>query len=436
MNALGFAWRSLVRQPARTTLGVLGVAAVGALLFDMLMLSTGLITSMRDLLEQGGWDVRVSAGDLPSEGPRMSGSLAAADAIAALPSVRAVLLIRTAHAELERLSARPLRARFNGATVHASTDPGDGIGPPWTILRGRQPEGTDEMVIDETIASAMALELGSEVRLRVSCVRDLDEALPASRLQVVGVAEFPFAVVGENTVGGTLDSLRAACGGNVDDDADFILAASAGDPDQAAAAVRLIVPDLNVATNEALLGRIQETGFTYFRQISTVLTTVTVSFAVLLITVLLTVSVNQRLGEVAALRALGFDARVGEVQGEYCPGRYSINLGGRWKVMGVGQRLRRGVAHVGGVVAVSGHEAINEVLTPVYRALSFDWDPAVTGSLQAARSGTTTAEVSEALLAELSSFGEIAKGGLNRSTLELAARLLPDHLPTEYPTPS
>ncbi len=306
MNAIGFASRSLVRQPARATLGVLGVAAVGALLFDMLMLSTGLITSMRDLLEQGGWDVRVSAGDLPSEGPRMSGSLAAADAIAALPSVRAVLLIRTAHAELERLSARPLRARFNGATVHASTDPGDGIGPPWTILRGRQPEGTDEMVIDETIASAMALELGSEVRLRVSCVRDLDEALPASRLQVVGVAEFPFAVVGENTVGGTLDSLRAACGGNVDDDADFILAASAGDPDQAAAAVRLIVPDLNVATNEALLGRIQETGFTYFRQISTVLTTVTVSFAVLLITVLLTVSVNQRLGEVAALRALGF----------------------------------------------------------------------------------------------------------------------------------
>ena len=39
------------------------------------------------------------------------------------------------------------------------------------------------------------------------------------------------------------------------------------------------------------------------------LTTVTLSFAVLLITVLLTVSVNQRLGEIAALRALGFSRR-------------------------------------------------------------------------------------------------------------------------------
>ena len=48
MNAVGFAWRSLVRQPARAALGVLGVAAVGALLFDMLMLSNGLVLSMRN----------------------------------------------------------------------------------------------------------------------------------------------------------------------------------------------------------------------------------------------------------------------------------------------------------------------------------------------------------------------------------------------------
>ena len=52
MNAMGFAWRSLVRQPARASLGVIGVAAVGALLFDMLLLSHGLVISMRDLFER------------------------------------------------------------------------------------------------------------------------------------------------------------------------------------------------------------------------------------------------------------------------------------------------------------------------------------------------------------------------------------------------
>ena len=71
-----------------------------------------------------------------------------------------------------------------------------------------------------------------------------------------------------------------------------------------------VVPgSLAAATNEEMLGRFQTNGFTYFRQISAVLTTVTVSFAMLLITVLLTVSVNQRLGEIAALRALGLSQR-------------------------------------------------------------------------------------------------------------------------------
>ncbi len=54
MNAIGFAWRSLVRQPARAALGILGVAAVGALLFDMLLLSRGLIVSMQDCSTAAG----------------------------------------------------------------------------------------------------------------------------------------------------------------------------------------------------------------------------------------------------------------------------------------------------------------------------------------------------------------------------------------------
>jgi ABC-type lipoprotein release transport system permease subunit len=53
----------------------------------------------------------------------------------------------------------------------------------------------------------------------------------------------------------------------------------------------------------------QARDFTYFRQISSVLSAITLVFGFLLITVLLTVSVNQRLAEIAALRALGFSAR-------------------------------------------------------------------------------------------------------------------------------
>ena len=326
MNALGFAWRSLVRQPARAVLGILGVAAVGALLFDMLLLSRGLIVSMQDLLDRGGWDIRVSAAELPGSGLRVPNALDAADSISRLPSVQAALVIRSAMARIDRVSGRPIRASFQGIATRSAHPSGSRLRAPWTILRGRDAEGPDEVVIDERIAAESQLEPGSEITMRATCVTDL-EALPATRLTVVGVAEFPFQTTNEHTTGGTLDALKTACGGNVGHDADLILVTSTGDPDGTAGAIRGLLPEVTAATNREVVGRLQQTGFTYFRQISSVLTTVTVSFAVLLITVLLTVSVNQRLGEIAALRALGF-SRLRVVKDVLAESALIVGMGG------------------------------------------------------------------------------------------------------------
>lgn len=301
MNAVGFAGRSLVRQPARATLGVLGVAAVGALLFDMLLLSNGLVVSMRDLLDQTGFDVRVTAtGELPRRGPRIVRASAAARAIAALPSVRSAIAVRFADARIDRAGAATLYAVLEGVS--------EGGTRPWTVIAGRDVRNVREVVINETGARSLGLGPGSELTLRAGCVEG-EEVLPPVDLHVAGVADFPFEVSSEITVAGTLGAVARACGGNAEDQADLILAVSQGDAVETAAAIQTLRPDLRVATNEELIGQFQQSGFTYFRQISTVLTTVTVSFALLLITVLLTVSVNQRLGEIAALRALGFSRR-------------------------------------------------------------------------------------------------------------------------------
>jgi putative ABC transport system permease protein len=316
MNALGFAWRSLVRQPARAALGVLGVAAVGALLFDMLLLSQGLVVSMRDLLDRYGWDVRVTGGDLPRQGPRIHDGFAASDAIAKLPSVAAVLLVRLADAQVEpspgspraeasnsgESRSSPLAVSFQGVVVRST---GTSVRPPWTILRGRDAAAAEEVVVSESIASAATVGPGSTLTVRASCASER-EALPPTTMRVTGVAEFPFASATEDTLGGTFDALKGACAGNIGDEMDVMLVTSKGDPEGTASAIRAVRPDLSALTNEEVVGRLQQTSFSYFRQISVVLTAVTVSFAVLLITVLLTVSVNQRLGEIAALRALGF----------------------------------------------------------------------------------------------------------------------------------
>ena len=56
MTSLGLAWRTARRYRARTLLAVAGVAIIGALLFDMLLLSRGLLASFADLLDSEGFD--------------------------------------------------------------------------------------------------------------------------------------------------------------------------------------------------------------------------------------------------------------------------------------------------------------------------------------------------------------------------------------------
>ena len=131
--------------------------------------------------------------------------------------------------------------------------------------------------------------------------------MPALDFTVVGIADFPFDSATESTVAGAIEDADRLCGGEDPDRAEMMLVRSRPEAGgfAAAAAIRAAHPALYVVTNEQLVERFSRLQFSYFRQISTVLATVTLFFGFLLIAVLLTVSVNQRLGEIAALRAVG-----------------------------------------------------------------------------------------------------------------------------------
>lgn len=130
-----------------------------------------------------------------------------------------------------------------------------------------------------------------------------------------------------------------------------------------------------------------------------------------------------------AFETLGVDARVGEIAGEYCPGQWSVNVGGKVKVMGVGQRLVRGAAHIGGVVVVDEGHRIRDVLIPVYRALGLDWDPRTAGSLADRSPGITNSLVLKSIESQFSRRFDLVEGTLPGSVAEDAERLLADHLP-------
>jgi lipoate-protein ligase A len=128
-----------------------------------------------------------------------------------------------------------------------------------------------------------------------------------------------------------------------------------------------------------------------------------------------------------ALGSLGVDARIGAVAREYCPGDYSVNAGGRLKLMGVGQRVVRGAAHVGGVLVVKGSDRVRSVLTPVYAALDLDYDPDTTGSVEDAIGDIGLDAVRDALLAELARDRELVEGPLPADTIAGAATFEGSH---------
>jgi octanoyl-[GcvH]:protein N-octanoyltransferase len=125
-----------------------------------------------------------------------------------------------------------------------------------------------------------------------------------------------------------------------------------------------------------------------------------------------------------ALRGLGVDARVGEVPGEYCPGRWSVNAAGTLKLAGIGQRVIAGGAHVGTVIVAEGGASVRRVLEPVYKALELDWDPATVGAVD--RPWET---VRDAVLAEYAERYELVEDTVDDDTLALARTLAAEHRP-------
>lgn len=133
---------------------------------------------------------------------------------------------------------------------------------------------------------------------------------------------------------------------------------------------------------------------------------------------------------VAALERLGLDARIGELAGEYCPGEFSVNLGGRIKVMGVGQRVIRGGAHVGGVITVADTLRLREVLAPIYAALELEFRAETAGGIADVDPGLTAEMLIEAFAEVLRADGISLTASSFDSAIEAEADALrPFHAP-------
>jgi octanoyl-[GcvH]:protein N-octanoyltransferase len=130
-----------------------------------------------------------------------------------------------------------------------------------------------------------------------------------------------------------------------------------------------------------------------------------------------------------ALTRLGVPSAVGEIPGEYCPGEFSVHHAGRIKLAGLGQRLGRGAAHVGGVLVVGRSNAVRDVLIPTYAALGIDWDPSTAGSVEDVVPGITMSAAIDSIIETLSDVAAVRETSIDDLTLARARQLAPMHLP-------
>ncbi|HUQ62057.1 lipoyl protein ligase domain-containing protein [Lentzea sp.] len=104
---------------------------------------------------------------------------------------------------------------------------------------------------------------------------------------------------------------------------------------------------------------------------------------------------------VRVLRGLGdVDARVGEVDGEYCPGEYSINVGGVAKVVGSAQRVTATGSLFSTVVQVVVSDRVRAVLEDVSDALGYDLRRSSIAGLADYAPTLTADEVAEAFASD------------------------------------
>jgi lipoate-protein ligase A len=126
---------------------------------------------------------------------------------------------------------------------------------------------------------------------------------------------------------------------------------------------------------------------------------------------------HARFARLAALvaGALAPDVGVGVLDGEYCPGDYSLHAGGV-KVGGLSQRVTRSASTTEGMLVVRDGERIRDVLRAVNAALGIAWDPATAGDLADADPGA----VRDALVGRLARDHDLDHADLDEATLALA----------------
>ena len=296
---LTLAWASLRRHATRTLLATLGVAVATAMLLDMVMMSSGLRESFRELLLSRGFQLRLAPkGTLPF------------DTDATIEDVSGISALLRTNSQVETISP------VLGGTIHVPiqgkvvTSAVLGIHPEvqgdYELESGRNPQTGDEIVVNSDFLKASGAKIGDSIEVATGYDPQLRTYSGTRKMLITGRARFLYGAANQLASAMQISALQQLGGPDRTNDASLFMI-KIRDDKQVEPIRRWIeskVPDVSAISTETALAQVDQR-LSYFRQLALILGSVSLLVGFLLVTTLVTVSVNERVGEIIVMRALG-----------------------------------------------------------------------------------------------------------------------------------
>lgn len=296
---LQLAWSSLRRHATRTLLAILGVAVAAAMLLDMVMMSTGLRESFRELLLSRGFQLRIAPkGTLPF------------DTDATIENVNGIIAKLRTNPEIITISpvlGATIHVPINGKIVSSSVL---GVNPSvqgdYGMLSGSDPIARDAIAVNDEFIKATGVKIGDTVDVATGYNPQLRTYAGSRKLVVTGRVKFLYGAANQLATAMQLSTLQEMGGPSRANRASLFMIKVRDDAqvENVRAWIEKEIPEVSALSIATALAQVDQR-LSYFRQLALILGTVSLFVGFLLVTTLVTVSVNERIGEITVMRALG-----------------------------------------------------------------------------------------------------------------------------------
>ena len=278
---------------------MLGVAIAAAMLLDMVMLSTGMRQSFRELLLSRGFELRLAPkGTLPF------------DTDATIPAVNSITETLRKNPDIREISP------VMGASIHIQTVNRDisgsalGIDPSvqgdYELLSGRDVTTPDAIVVNDYLLKQLGARMGDTINVAIGYDPQTRTYSGQKRLLITGRVRFLYGASEQSAAAMQRGTFEAMSQEDKRDRASlFMIKVRPGaDAERVRNWIEAQLPNVTAISIATAIAQV-DARLSYFRQLALILGAVSLFVGFLLVTTLVTVSVNERAGEIAVMRAIG-----------------------------------------------------------------------------------------------------------------------------------